>query len=132
MATFNFGATAKASDDAAKQDLELICDTCGKHLCDVEHGDSQRVLADVTADHYTDKHDGRGNFELAEEAAARRNVNESTEDAPSGRSFNDHSNDIGDWCGWSMCRVTKAYDDDRCPVGCRASRIVDADGNEED
>ncbi len=31
-------ATIKASSDSAKRDLELICDICNDHLCDVQDG----------------------------------------------------------------------------------------------
>jgi hypothetical protein len=41
--------------------------------------------------------------------------------------FNNHSNDIGDWCPYSGEPVPEDYNDDRCPQWCRASAIVDAD-----
>lgn len=40
-----------ASEDCAKTDLELVHTPCGEHLCDVEAGDTVRVLADTIADH---------------------------------------------------------------------------------
>ncbi|MEU1813402.1 hypothetical protein [Micromonospora aurantiaca (nom. illeg.)] len=44
------------------------------------------------------------------------------QDAPGWR-WSQHSNNIGDWCPWSGVPVTAGVDgDERCPVGCRASR----------
>lgn len=42
---------ARASDDPVKTDLELMCEDCGEHLCDIEHGDSIAVLVSVCNDH---------------------------------------------------------------------------------
>lgn len=39
------------SDDPAKIDLELKCDECGEHLCDIEAGDDLDILLDVATDH---------------------------------------------------------------------------------
>ena len=44
--------TARQSSDDVKRDLELTCDKCGEHLCDIEHGDSLAVLAQVALDHF--------------------------------------------------------------------------------
>ena len=35
--------------------------------------------------------------------------------------WNEHTNDIGDWCPFSGTPVTT--EDNRCPQGCRQSRI---------
>lgn len=43
----------------------------------------------------------------------------------SGRAFNNHTNDIGDWCPWSTCTVTENYTDDHCPAQCRGSWIIE-------
>lgn len=44
--------------------------------------------------------------------------------------FNEHSNDIGDWCPFSGEELPADQGKDkRCPQGCRASRIVEDDGN---
>lgn len=48
------------------------------------------------------------------------------DEEPGGRAFNNHSNDIGDWCPWSTCTVTENYSDERCPAGCTASRVVES------
>ena len=64
---YNFGARGKWSDDPAKPVLELICDKDGckePHICDIDDGDWLGTLACVTADHYTAKHGGEGNFTL--------------------------------------------------------------------
>jgi len=41
--------------------------------------------------------------------------------------FNDHVNDLGDWCPWSLSPVADdyPYPDERCPQACRASHITD-------
>jgi hypothetical protein len=42
--------------------------------------------------------------------------------------FDDHSNDLGDWCPWSGVCVDPAtyrHADGRCPQGCRTSHIVE-------
>jgi hypothetical protein len=44
--------TARQSDDDVKDDLELTCEDCDEHLCDVEAGDSLETLARMTLDHY--------------------------------------------------------------------------------
>ncbi len=41
----------RVSEDPAKVDLELICEACGTHICDAEHGDSLEVLASTALDH---------------------------------------------------------------------------------
>ena len=41
----------RASEDPAKVDLELICEACGTHICDAQHGDSLEVLASTALDH---------------------------------------------------------------------------------
>jgi len=43
------------------------------------------------------------------------------------RTFNDHVNDLGDWCPWSLSPVADdyPYSDERCPQACRASHITD-------
>lgn len=43
--------TLQASDDAAKFDLELVCDECGDHLCDAEAGDELWALVSVSNEH---------------------------------------------------------------------------------
>jgi len=48
----------RASSDPVKRDLELICRTCGEHLCDAEHGDSPHVLVQMCEDHA--RHTGHG------------------------------------------------------------------------
>lgn len=44
--------------------------------------------------------------------------------------WNDHANDIGDWCPWSgrVAEATDIADGDNaaCPARCHASRIVEA------
>lgn len=45
------GFELRASEDTAKQDLELICTKCGEHLCDAQHGDELIVLAKVALSH---------------------------------------------------------------------------------
>ena len=42
------------------------------------------------------------------------------------RLFNDHVNDLGDWCPWSQSPVADPYpySDGRCPQACRASWIT--------
>lgn len=40
--------------------------------------------------------------------------------------FNDHNNDIGDWCPWSEELVTlpeSEWDDACCPARCRNSAV---------
>jgi hypothetical protein len=44
----------RASSDIVKTDLELICERCGSHLCDAQHGDSLENLAGVALDHRRD------------------------------------------------------------------------------
>lgn len=44
--------------------------------------------------------------------------------------FNNHSNDLGDWCPWSDTPVT-APDDSRCPAGCPSSTVT-ADHEDQD
>ncbi len=39
------------SSDDVKRDLELVCLTCGEHLCDAEHLDTLEVLANCAAGH---------------------------------------------------------------------------------
>lgn len=39
--------------------------------------------------------------------------------------FNDHNNDIGDWCPWSGADADGHGTDDRCPAGCKQSAVVD-------
>jgi hypothetical protein len=39
------------SSDDVKRDLEVICLTCGEHLCDAEHGDLLEILATAAASH---------------------------------------------------------------------------------
>ena len=46
---------ARQSDDAVKRDLELTCTWCGTWICDIEHGDTLRVLASTAADHACDR-----------------------------------------------------------------------------
>jgi hypothetical protein len=49
-------------------------------------------------------------------------------DVERGKVFNEHNNDSGDWCAWSMCSVTDDVPDDaQCPAGCRASAVEDAE-----
>lgn len=43
----------RASDDIVKADRELACTYCDAVLCDVEPGDTLRVLASVAEDHLT-------------------------------------------------------------------------------
>lgn len=65
MYTYNLGAHAEHSDDGVKRDMELICNREGcddPHICDIEHEDETQTLALVTASHYTEKHNGEGNF----------------------------------------------------------------------
>lgn len=50
MDTLDF-FVAKVSDDEVKTDLELCCDRCGAVICDIEHGDTLRVLVSMTQDH---------------------------------------------------------------------------------
>lgn len=50
------GVTLRVSDDSVKQDLEVICDACGVHLCDAEHGDTLETLAEVAREHAADAH----------------------------------------------------------------------------
>jgi hypothetical protein len=45
------------------------------------------------------------------------------------RRYNDHKNDLGDWCPFSHCTVTIDADD-RCPQGCAGSYIEDAETHE--
>jgi hypothetical protein len=45
------------------------------------------------------------------------------EDEPAERRWNNHRNDLGDWCPWSLCTTTTTDDDDRCPAGCRGSYV---------
>ncbi len=42
----------QASVDSAKLDLELVCQSCGSHLCDAEPGDTLDVLSGVALDHH--------------------------------------------------------------------------------
>jgi hypothetical protein len=44
-------AVIAVSDDPAKSDMELRCETCGSHVCDVENWDSLLVLARTFSDH---------------------------------------------------------------------------------
>lgn len=65
MYTYNLGAHAEHSDYGVKRDMELICnreDCENPHICDIEHEDETQTLALVTASHYTEKHNGEGNF----------------------------------------------------------------------
>jgi hypothetical protein len=39
------------SSDDVKRDLELVCLTCGEHLCDAQHKDSLDTLAGMAGDH---------------------------------------------------------------------------------
>lgn len=44
--------------------------------------------------------------------------------------YNQHSNDIGDWCSWSGTRVglpEDEWDEVRCPAGCSASHVEEAE-----
>ena len=41
----------QASDDPVKTDLELTCQRCGMHVCDVEHGDTLLVLVETAERH---------------------------------------------------------------------------------
>lgn len=41
----------QASTDEVKTDLEVVCQTCGDHLCDAEHGDTVRVLLNTALAH---------------------------------------------------------------------------------
>lgn len=66
----------------------------------------------------------------ADDAAAARNAVAEMVDANDlGLFYNDHSNDIGDWCTWSGKPVDEDDlddpDEDRCPALCRASRVED-------
>jgi hypothetical protein len=45
-----------ASSDDVKTDLELVCLTCGEHLCDAQHEDSLAALASMAADHDRQHH----------------------------------------------------------------------------
>ncbi|MGP4027343.1 hypothetical protein [Actinomadura sp. 3N407] len=42
--------------------------------------------------------------------------------------WNNHSNDLGDWCPWSTEQIPTDHGDTRCPAGCRDSRPVGSDG----
>jgi hypothetical protein len=42
---------AKCADDSVKKDLELTCDLCQQHLCDIEAGDSLETLVGVASGH---------------------------------------------------------------------------------
>jgi hypothetical protein len=41
----------RQSDDAAKLDLELLCELCGKHICDAQDDDTIGVLARCALGH---------------------------------------------------------------------------------
>lgn len=41
----------RCSNDPVKTDLEVICERCGGHLCDAEHGDTLKVLVAVATEH---------------------------------------------------------------------------------
>ena len=45
---------------------------------------------------------------------------------PPERRYSDHNNDLGDWCGWSLCS-TSAAPESRCPAGCRGSFVEPVD-----
>lgn len=45
---------ARQSEDEVKRDLDLICDVCGAHLCDIEPDDRLAVLVSVAMDHLPD------------------------------------------------------------------------------
>ncbi|WP_396908067.1 hypothetical protein [Mycolicibacterium sp.] len=56
MASYEFGEllsgfTLKVSDDPVKVDLEMICEGCDSHLCDVESGDTLDVLVNMAVSH---------------------------------------------------------------------------------
>jgi len=42
---------ALQSTDEVKTDLELTCTECGEVVCDIEHGDNLKVLAEVADEH---------------------------------------------------------------------------------
>jgi len=48
--------TARQSDDEVKRDLELICDDCDEHVCDIEHGDGLAILAMTALSHWKEAH----------------------------------------------------------------------------
>lgn len=38
--------------------------------------------------------------------------------------YNEHTNDLGDWCPWSGQEASNSdIEDDACPARCRASRV---------
>mgnify|MGYP003387095678 CR=1 FL=1 len=41
----------RASGDAAKRDLELVCTACDEHICDAEANDTLSSLARMAAGH---------------------------------------------------------------------------------
>lgn len=44
----------RASTDPLKRDLELTCNVCKQHVCDVEHGDELTTLTGIARDHALD------------------------------------------------------------------------------
>ncbi|WP_157410747.1 hypothetical protein [Actinoplanes rectilineatus] len=49
------------------------------------------------------------------------------------RRFINHSNDVGDWCPWSLTAIAvTASSDDRCPAGCANSAIEADNPDDED
>jgi hypothetical protein len=48
------------------------------------------------------------------------------DNATPARRWNDHSNDLGDWCPWSRVSVSARLDDEQpCPAACRSAHIVE-------
>lgn len=45
------GFELRASGDAAKRDLELVCTVCDAHICDAEPDDTLSSLARMAAGH---------------------------------------------------------------------------------
>ncbi|SIH34610.1 Uncharacterised protein [Mycobacteroides abscessus subsp. abscessus] len=41
----------RCSTDPVKTDLEMICELCEGHLCDVQHEDTLDVLVSVATEH---------------------------------------------------------------------------------
>jgi hypothetical protein len=42
----------RVSPDTVKSDLELTCDRCDEHLCDIEGNDNLGVLVSIALDHH--------------------------------------------------------------------------------
>lgn len=45
---------ARQSSDCVKRDLELTCNDCGLHLCDIQVDDTLDVLARTATEHIPD------------------------------------------------------------------------------